>query len=253
MTNHKYLGTASFYKRALSIAIPVMAQLLIQNLVSLVDNFMVAGLGDIKMSGVNVAGQINFVFLVLMNTVCASGGIFMSQFKGAKDAEGMQQTFRFKLIICGIIGIAYTIVSYIAPRGLFNLMVTVNKDASSIIDQSVLYSRSVALSWFFMVFSQSIASSLREIEIVKPPLVFSIIATFINTFFNWVFIYGNLGAPKLEVIGAGYATVIARFAELLMFIIYLAKKKPEFLFRITKLFKIKFRLFISIFSGYSPS
>lgn len=248
MTNHKYLGTASFYKRALSIAIPVMAQLLIQNLVSLVDNFMVAGLGDIKMSGVNVAGQINFVFLVLMNTICSSGGIFMSQFKGAKDSEGMQQTFRFKLIICGIIGIAYTIVSFIAPRGLFNLMVTVNKDASSIIDQSVLYSRSVALSWFFMVFSQSIASSLREIEIVKPPLVFSIIATFINTFFNWVFIYGNLGAPKLEVIGAGYATVIARFAELLMFIIYLAIKKPEFLFRITKLFKIKFRLFISIFS-----
>ena len=110
MNNHKYLGTATFYKRALSIALPIMAQLLIQNLVSLVDNFMVAGLGDIKMSGVNIAGQINFVFLVLMNTICASGGIFMSQFKGAKDKEGMEQTFKFKLIVCGLIGISYTIL-----------------------------------------------------------------------------------------------------------------------------------------------
>lgn len=247
MNNHKYLGTATFYKRALSIALPIMAQLLIQNLVSLVDNFMVAGLGDIKMSGVNIAGQINFVFIVLMNTICASGGIFMSQFKGAKDKEGMEQTFKFKLIVCGLIGISYTILSFIAPRPLFNLMVTTNNDANIILDYSVIYSKSVALSWLFMVFSQAIASSLREIEIVKPPLVISIIATLINTFFNWVFIYGNLGAPRLEVAGAGYATVIARFTELAMFIVYAAIKKPEFLFKIKTFLQVKFRLFISIF------
>ena len=73
----KYIGTSSFYKRALSIAVPVMLQQFIQNLVSLIDNFMVSGLGDIKMSGVNVAGQIFFIFLVLTNTLCSSGGIFM--------------------------------------------------------------------------------------------------------------------------------------------------------------------------------
>ena len=80
--NNKYFGTSSFYKRALSIALPVMAQLLIQNFVSLIDNFMVAGLGDIKMSGVNVSGQINFIFMILINTICMSGGFFMSQFYG---------------------------------------------------------------------------------------------------------------------------------------------------------------------------
>lgn len=50
---------------------------------------MVAGLGDIKMAGVNTAGMIIFVFLILVNTLCSAGGIFMSQFNGAKDAEGM--------------------------------------------------------------------------------------------------------------------------------------------------------------------
>ena len=42
----KFLGPLSFYKRALLLALPVMGQLLIQNMVALVDNFMVAGLGD---------------------------------------------------------------------------------------------------------------------------------------------------------------------------------------------------------------
>ena len=51
MVQHNYFGTARFYRRALSIALPVMAQLLIQNFVSLIDNFMVSGLGDIKHGG----------------------------------------------------------------------------------------------------------------------------------------------------------------------------------------------------------
>jgi len=246
MTQHNYFGTASFYKRALAIAVPVMAQLLIQNFVSLIDNFMVAGLGDIKMAGVNTAGMIIFPFLILVNSVCSAGGIFMSQFNGAKDREGMQQSLRFKLLVTGIAGILFTVIGLIAPRGLFALMLTVNKDAELIIDQAVRYARAVAFSGVLLVFSQAIASSLREIEIVRPPLVISIIATLVNTFFNWVFIYGNLGAPRLEVEGAGIATVIARLVELVLFIGYLTVKKPPFLFNILKLFKIKIRLFALI-------
>lgn len=241
--NHKYFGTWPFYKRALSIALPVMAQQLIQNLVSLIDNFMVAGLGDIKMSGVNVAGQIFFIFFVLINTLCASGGIFMSQYKGANDKEGMQQVFRFKILVAGIFGILMMILCFASPRGLFFLMVTKNTDAALILDQTQAYSRSVALSFVFMVFSQSIATSLREIGLVRPPLVISVIATFVNTFFNWVLIYGNLGAPRLEVRGAGYATVIARVVEFVIFMVYALHKKPDFLFKLTQIFKIRFNLF----------
>ena len=45
----RYFGSLSFYRQALMIGVPVMLQSLIQSLVSLVDNFMVAGLGDVKM------------------------------------------------------------------------------------------------------------------------------------------------------------------------------------------------------------
>ncbi len=229
------------------IAIPIILQMLIQTLVSLIDNFMVAGLGDIKMSGVNVANQIFFLFTIFSNTLCQSGGIFMSQFKGACDKEGMQQTFRFKILILGIFGLLFTLLCFAAPRNLFAVMVKSNADADAILDQAVIYSRAVALSWFFAVFSQSISSSLREIESVKAPLIISTIATGINTFFNFMFIYGNLGAPRLEVAGAAYATVIARACELLIFIIYAGRKKYDFLFEPLKLFKINFALFGKIF------
>lgn len=244
--NNKYFGTKTFYKRALAIALPVMGQQLIQNFISLIDNFMVAGLGDISMSGVNVAGQINFLFMIFINTICMSGGIFMSQFKGAKDKQGMEQNFRFKLLLTGIFGFIYMIVCFIAPRNLFYLMVTVNKDAAAIIEESVVYSRAVALSWFLMCISQSIGSSLRDVENIKPSLIISIIATLVNTFFNFILIYGHFGAPRLGVAGAAYATVIARSVELIFYLIYAKVKHPEFLFQISKFFKINFSLFKTI-------
>jgi len=69
MVQHNYFGTARFYRRALSIALPVMAQLLIQNFVSLIDNFMVSGLGDIKMAGVNTAGKLNFLLFLFFQNI----------------------------------------------------------------------------------------------------------------------------------------------------------------------------------------
>ena len=247
-SSNRYFGNWAFYRRALSIALPVMAQQLIQNLVSLIDNFMVSGLGDIKMSGVNVAGMIFFMFFVMTMTICSSGGIFMSQFKGAKDKEGMQQVFYFKLLVMGILGIAMFFLCRAAPQKLFWLMVTKNTDAQAIIEQTRMYSRAVAVSFLFSGFSSAISTSLREVEIVRPPLVISVTATLINTFFNWILIYGKLGAPRLEVAGAGYATVIARICEFLMFVVYIAVKKPDFVFRFTRILKIKWSLFSKIFS-----
>ena len=78
MSFSDYFGNRIYYRKALSIAVPVMLQQLIQSLVSLIDNFMVAGLGDVSMSGVNVTNQILFIFMIFLNTICMSGGIYLT-------------------------------------------------------------------------------------------------------------------------------------------------------------------------------
>lgn len=233
----------SFYRAAFSIALPIMLQQLIQNLVSLIDNFMVSGLGDVSMSGVNVAGQVLFVFMVFINTICMSGGIFMTQFFGAKNSEGMQQAFRFKLIMGLSAFIPYTLVCLVFPRQVLSLMLIGNTQADMILDQAVKYIRIMFLMGIPMTISMCIASSLRDLGQVKAPLVVTIIATITNTLFNYLLIYGNLGFPRLEVRGAAIATVIARCLELVIFIIIYIKKKPQFAFNILSFFKIDGKLF----------
>ena len=225
----RYFGSLSFYRQALMIGVPVMLQALIQSLVSLVDNFMVAGLGDVKMSGVSVAGQILFVFMVLSNAICAAGGIYMTQFSGAKNRAGMRQALRFKFYLIGSFIALYLLVCFVFPRQILSLMVIGNAEAEAILDAGEEYMRLMGFMGVPFCVSVVLASSMREIGQVRVPLVISVIGTLVNTGLNWVLIYGNLGAPRLEVRGAAYATLIARFIEMALFVIHVRRNPQPFM------------------------
>lgn len=246
MASKTYLGTPAFYRKALAIAVPVMLQALVQNLVSLVDNFMVSGLGDVKMGGVNVSNQLLFVFMIALMTLCSAGAIFMSQFNGANDREGMKQSFLFKfyagLILTGIV----TALAVFFPRQLLSLLVNTNSQRDAVLEQGTAYISVILFTFLPMTLSIVIGSSLREIGKVHAPLYISVSAALLNTFLNWVFIYGNLGAPRLEVRGAALATVIARSLEMITFIIFIIRTKPPFYVRLRELFRVNFRIFFII-------
>ena len=247
----RFWGSFDFYKRAIYIALPVMAQALIQNLVSLVDNFMVSGLGDVKMSGVNIAGQILFLFMIFLNTFCMAGGIFLTQFFGAKQKDGMCQAFKFKLFSSGIALIIYFAVCWIFPRWCLSLLVRGNLQAEAILNQGEHYLSMMGFCGIPMIICYAIGSSLKEIGRVKIPLIIGTISTFVNVAFNWIFIYGNLGAPRLEVRGAALATIIAKSVETICYVIYCVRKKPKFICALPEFFKLDFALFGEIFKKCS--
>ena len=241
--SRRLFGPGAFYKSTLAIAVPIMLQQLIQSLVSLVDNFMVAGLGDVSMSGVNVAGQILFVFMVFLNTVCMTGGIFMTQFFGAGDGEGMGQAFRFKLVMGLAAFVPYFLVTIVFPRAVMSLMLIGNTQADLILNEAVKYMHIMFLMGIPYTISVCIATSLRDMGQVKIPLYVTMAAMLTNAVLNWVLIYGHFGLPRMGVRGAAYATVIARAFEFILFILVYSRLKPAFMIRMADFFKINGRLF----------
>jgi putative MATE family efflux protein len=235
-----------FYREALAIAIPVMLQQFIMSMVSLIDNFMVAGLGDISMAAVNVTNQLNFIFFVILNTICQAGGIYIAQFKGANDAEGMRQAFRFKIIFAITAAVIYFILCWTIPHKMLGMMTLGNAQRKEIISLGSDYIKLISWTLVPMAISFSIGTSFREIARPKAPLFVSAAATLVNTVGNWILIYGNLGAPRMEVKGAAYATIIARVFELVVFLVYTAKVNPPFYTGFTRFFNIHWKFFVEI-------
>jgi putative MATE family efflux protein len=234
----------NFYREALAIALPVMLQQLIMSMVSLIDNFMVAGLGDISMASVNVTNQINFIYFVILNTICQAGGMYIAQFKGANDSDGMRQAFRFKVIFAITAAVLYFTLSWTIPHKMLGMMTMGNAQQEEIVSLGSEYIKLISWTYIPMAISFSIGTSFREIARPKAPLFISAVATLVNTAGNWILIYGNLGAPRLEVKGAAYATIIARVFELAVFLVYTGKIKAPFYSMM--LFKMRWNFFAEV-------
>ncbi len=236
------LGAYDFYKKAFVIALPIVLQLFLQNFVYLIDNFMVSGLGDIKTSGVNITNQLLFVFIIFVESISIGSGIFMSQYNGTKNKEGMRKVFRFKFTSLFSITVIIFILVKLFSKDLLSLLVKGNSESLLILEQANTYINLIIYTAFFMAISYTISSALREIGNVKPSLIISVIAALINTFLNYILIYGHFGFPRLEVRGAAYATITARFIESVLFVTYYYLRKQDFYVKLKNLFKINIQL-----------
>jgi Na+-driven multidrug efflux pump len=209
---------------------------------------MVAGLGDTSMAAVNVANQINLVFFVAINAICGAGGIYLAQFKGADDAGGMRHAYRFKGIFALCLAAVFFILYRTISSHLIAMMTMGNAAQDEIVAIGSDYLRLSSFTLIPMAISMPIGTSFREIGRPRIPLFFSAAATAVNTIGNWLLIYGNLGAPRLEVFGAATATIIARLFETGLFLWYVRKDRSPFFAGFPSLFRVDKKLIRTILS-----
>ena len=94
------IGDKAFYKMTFTVAVPIMLQNFITNLVNMLDNIMVGSVGTEQMTGVSVVNQLIFIFNLAIFGAISGVGIFTAQFYGKKDNDGIRYTLRYKLYIC---------------------------------------------------------------------------------------------------------------------------------------------------------
>ena len=212
----KYIGDRAFYRRCLSVAIPIIIQNGITNFVSLLDNIMVGQVGTVSMSGVSIVNQLLFVFNLCIFGASSGAGIFTAQFHGSRDQTGVRHTVRFKLLICTAISLLGTVIFLSAGDVLINLYLTGEGDAATAagaLSHGLEYLKIMLLGLLPFALSNAYASTLRETGKTLVPMVAGITAVLVNLALNYTLIFGHFGAPALGVAGAAWATVISRFVE----------------------------------------
>lgn len=219
----RYIGNKAFYKSVFAIALPIIIQNGITNFVSLLDNIMVGQLGTPQMSGVSVVNQFIFIFTLTLVGATSGAGIFTAQFFGSGDHKNIRYTFRFKLICCAIVGIVGILLLLFAGTPLINTFLQGEGTADQI-QQTLQYGLDYAsvIVWGMLPLAIYFAYSthLRECGQTTVPMVSGIVAVFVNLIFNYMLIFGHFGVPAMGVKGAALATVLARYAEMLITVIW---------------------------------
>lgn len=225
----KFIGDKAFYRYLIFLAFPMIVQNGITSFVSFLDNIMVGQIGTEPMSGVAIVNQLFFVFNICIFGGVSGAGIFSAQFFGKGDFEGQKYTFRFKLYACLLITAIACMLFHFLDEPLISLYLN---------DGSSVGNTQLALSYgkeylSIMIFgllpfavSQTYVSTIRETGQTFVPMVSGIVAVITNLVLDYVLIFGAFGAPELGVAGAAIATVIARYTECLIVVVW-AHRHPD--------------------------
>ncbi len=195
-----------FYRRLLALALPILLQNLITNSLGLVDTFMVGTMGQGPLAGVTLANIPVFVVQLMMFGIQSGSSVLISQYWGKGDRAAINRVMGIGMYAAGFIGLAFALIMGFLPKQFMSLF---GNDAQ-VIATAARYARIVGWSYFFDSFVQVYNGVHRAMGDPKRGLYILGVSMACNTFLNWVFIFGNLGAPQLGVEGAALATLLAR-------------------------------------------
>lgn len=227
----RMFGDRDFYAQVVAVVVPIIIQNTVSNVVSLLDNVMVGRVGTLQMSAVAIVNQLLFVFNLCIFGGLAGAGIFATQYAGAHDDKGVRDCFRVKwMIALSMLACALVVLIAFPKRliGMYLAQETAQADAAATLRFGMDYL--TVMLWGLLPFgvSQVYASTLREVGETRLPMFASVAAILVNLVFNYFLIFGKCGFPELGVTGAAIATVLSRYVETAVIMVYTHMKSHHF-------------------------
>lgn len=163
------------------------------------------------------------LFFLLVSFVIGIGSgssILIGQAFGAKNEDRLKAIVGTTLTFTFSIGVVLAIVGSIFAMDIMRLMGT----PENIIEISVHYARILFISMPVLFLYFAYTTFMRGTGDSKTPFYFLIVSTALNMILLPILIFGWLGAPKLDVYGAAYASVISTVITFIVMLVYLKKK-----------------------------
>ena len=254
----KFIGDRDFYRYILLLALPMIAQNAITSFVSFLDNIMVGKIGTEQMSGVAIVNQLIFVFNIAIFGAVSGAGIFGTQFYGKGDYKGQRYAFRYKMYAAILITTIAVLLFKFAGSDLINLYLAESQDVGDIelaLKYGEEYLGIMVIGLIPFAVGQTYINSIRETGYTLIPMVAGIAAMLTNLVLDIILIFGIEGyVPAMGVKGAAMATVISRFIEFAIVVIWTHthKEKNQYIKGAYSGFSIPRNIFKDIFVKGTP-
>ncbi len=212
---------SGFYKKMLTLAIPIALQQLLTSCAQLIDTAMVVGLGNVSTAAIGVAGRWGFLINLALFGISSGVATLTAQHWGIKDLKSIRRAYGTGLVLAIAVGLIYTVCTFTIPK---QMMMVFNNEPE-VIAAGAQYLRYVSPYGIFVAISLITSTTLRSTEDVNTPLICSFAAVLTNTALNYILINGKLGLPVLGLRGAAIATATSMALQaILLFVIGRVKK-----------------------------
>jgi putative MATE family efflux protein len=199
----------SSYRKIVGLAIPVGLETVFQTSLGAVDQVIVGFLGADAVAGVGLSNSISFIVMLLYSAVGIGTGVLVAQSFGRKNMEEVSTTAALGQMIAGCFGVCTAL-----PLALFPRVILRGVGAEeNIANEAAAYFQLFAASAPMVVMSAVSTATFRSLSDTRTPMIITMGAVALNTLLGFFLVLGIAPFPKLGVLGAGIATLIAQSAR----------------------------------------
>lgn len=237
----KIVTDKGFYRRVLSIMLPVALQQAINMGVNMLDTMMLGQMGEVQISASSLANQYYSFFTVFCMGIIGGSSVLAAQYWGARELEKVRQVFSLALRMALLFSAFFAVITWLFPAQIMRIYTP----EEAVIAAGVRYLR--ITTFIFIIHGTSLVAAhlMRSVGVASLGLVVSCVSFVVNFCANYVFIFGKFGAPRMEIAGAALGTLLARSAEFLVTFGYVLFRDKALRLRIRDLFVKPDRVLVS--------
>lgn len=215
------------YRNIWRISYPLILSFFATTVINVTDTAFLGRISDVALGASALGGVYFLIFLMAALGLGIGAQIIIARYHGEGKVNRIGSIFDHLLYLMLILAIALIVLHFaIAPPLLDRLI------ASPAILQSTLDYLSIRTIGFLPAFFMlAFRSFLTGVSTTRPILYASIIMAGTNFVFNYLFVFGNYGFPRMEIEGAAYASVLAESLSLVYLIGWVMQKKLSVQYR----------------------
>jgi len=218
----KFLTTS---KSLLKLAYPILIAQLIQNLMGFADTVMAGRVSATDMAAVAVASSVWLPLILTIYGLVMALAAIVSQYSGAKEHNKIAKATYQTAWIALTLGLSLIVLFYAVSPIIYE-SAGLEPKLKDLMFEYLGYIVWGGPGFCLYLVLRNYSEGMSH---TKPTMIISIIGLIINVPANYIFIYGEFGAPALGGAGCGIATAIVYWVMFISMLIYtiVSKKLKE--------------------------
>ena len=239
-----------YYKKILKLALPAIAGLSTQMVVSLVDTAMVGRLEEATyaLAAMGIGVLATWALVSFFSSLATGTHVLVARKFGEKDFNACSSALINSILVAITVGTLVALLSVLAAHpaaDFFAADKTVGKYAGDFI-----FYRFLGIPFFLI--SVSFRGFFFGINKTKIFMFSGVLTNLLNILFNYMFIYGKFGAQEMGVAGSGLGSTFATAFDALFYCVVILLPSYRKQYRIFKNFRLNFNIIKTIYKISLP-
>ena len=212
-----FVRDKQFYYTFFKLSLIVAAQNIITFGVNLADNIMLGRFSETTLAAAAMVNQVQYLLqMICMSGIGAGTLVIVSQYWGKGEIEPIQRIIALAAKFAMAVGLLFFAVSFFLPDGVVGIFT----NDTIVRAEGVKYLRIMCFTYLTFPLEAALVTAVRGARIAFIGTFVSAVSLVMNIILNYMFIFGNWGAPRMGIEGAAIATLIARVIGLSIVLVY---------------------------------